>query len=59
MAECILTEPHYGNLCGICPDCDRPIYRRINLAKIDAIRGDLDITLTQASTRIDDGVAAE
>src|SRR5262249_35937924 len=47
MAECILTGPCTGNLCGICPDCDRLIYRRVNLAKIDAVRGELEITFTQ------------
>jgi excisionase family DNA binding protein len=47
MAECITTGPRAGNLRGICPDCDRFIYRRVNLAKIDAIRGDLEITFTQ------------
>jgi hypothetical protein len=47
MAECIPTGPLAGNLCGICPDCERLIYRRVNLAKIDAIRGDLEITFTQ------------
>jgi hypothetical protein len=52
MAECILTGPHAGNLRGICPDCDRLIYRRVNLAKIDAVRGDLEITFTRPSPRI-------
>jgi Helix-turn-helix domain len=52
MAECIPTSPMAGNLCGICPDCDRLIYRRVNLTKIDAVRGDLDITFTQPSPRI-------
>jgi hypothetical protein len=47
MVDCIPTGPLAGNLCGICPDCDRLIYRRVNLAKIDAIRGDLEITFTQ------------
>jgi excisionase family DNA binding protein len=31
MAECIPTSPRAGNLRGICPDCDRLIYRRVNL----------------------------
>lgn len=51
-AECIPTGPLVGNLRGICPSCDRLIYRRVNLAKIDAIRGDLDITFTQPSPRL-------
>lgn len=36
MAECTPTSPLAGNLCGICPDCDRLIYRRVNLTKINS-----------------------
>jgi hypothetical protein len=52
MADCIPTSPSAGNLCGICPDCDRLMYRRVNLTKIDAVRGDLEITFKQAEPRI-------
>jgi hypothetical protein len=52
MADCTPVSPTVGNLCGICPDCQRLIYRRVNLAKIDAVRGDVDITFTQPSPRI-------
>jgi hypothetical protein len=52
MAECTRTGPLAGNVCGICPDCHRLIYRRVNLAKIDAIRGELEITFTQPRPRI-------
>src|SRR5262249_54210488 len=52
MAECTPTGPRAGSLCGICPDCDRLIYRRINLTKIDAIRGELDITFARPPARI-------
>jgi hypothetical protein len=52
MAECTPTGPVAGRLCGICPDCDRLIYRRVNFTKIDAIRGELDITFTRPSARI-------
>jgi hypothetical protein len=57
MAECTPSGGLAGNLCGICPDCDRLIYRRVNIAKIDAIRGNLEITLTQASARIEESPA--
>ena len=30
-----------GRLQGICPDCDRMIYRRVNPQWLDAVRGDL------------------
>src|SRR5262245_19351542 len=32
-----------GNLEGICPTCDSMIYRRVNLAKLDQVRGALEI----------------
>ena len=47
-----LHERHDGNLCGICPDCGRLIYRRVNLAKIKEVRGDLEITFREAYPRI-------
>src|SRR5262249_56252052 len=46
IAECIPTGPLVGNLCGICPDCDRLIYRRVNLAKIEAVPGEPETTFT-------------
>ena len=52
MADCIPMSASSGNLCGICPDCNRLIYRRVNLTKIDAVRGDLEITFTQPHQRI-------
>jgi hypothetical protein len=52
MAECTPTGPLAGNVRGICPDCDRLIYRRVNLAKIDAVRGDLEITFTGPCPRL-------
>jgi hypothetical protein len=54
MAECVATSDTTGNLRGICPDCDRMIYRTVNPQKIDAVRGDLDVTLTPAGARIED-----
>jgi hypothetical protein len=55
MAECTPTGPTAGSLCGICPDCNRLIYRRVNLAKIDAIRGELEITFTEPHPRLRGG----
>jgi len=52
MADCIPIGHRSGNLRGICPDCDRLIYRRVNLAKIDAVRGDLEITFTGPCPRL-------
>lgn len=52
MAECVVTGDTTGTLQGICPDCRRMIYRRVNLQKIGAVSGDLDVTITQAERRI-------
>jgi helix-turn-helix protein len=52
MADCIPMSPSSGNLCGICPDCHRLIYRRVNFSKIDAVRGELEITFTRPASRI-------
>jgi hypothetical protein len=57
MADCIRISLTTGNLCGICPSCDRVIYRRVNLTKIDAVRGQLEITFTEPDPRIGDRAA--
>jgi len=54
MAECVQLSKTAGTLQGICPDCERMIYRRVNPQKLDAVRGDLDITFTQAKPRIEE-----
>jgi hypothetical protein len=54
MAECVATSDTTGKLSGICPDCDRMIYRRVNPQKLAAVCGDLDVTLTQAGARIEE-----
>ena len=41
-----------GNLIGICPRCEALMYRRVNLAKLDQIRGPLEITLPQRGEHI-------
>lgn len=41
-----------GNLIAICSDCEAIIYRRVSLAKLEQIRGQLDITMPQALLRI-------
>jgi hypothetical protein len=54
MAECVKTGDTTGTLQGICPDCNGMIYRRVNPLKIGAVRGDLDVTFTQAEPRIEE-----
>ena len=46
-----------GNLIGICPACEAMMYRRVSLARIEQVRGKLEITLPQALPHI--GESAE
>src|SRR5262245_52348186 len=57
MAECVVIRDTAGTLQGICPDCGRMIYRKVNPQKLVAARGDLDITITQAGLRIEETAA--
>lgn len=52
MADCVQVAHMTGNLRGICPHCDLLIHRCVNLAKIDHVKGDLEITIEPAGDRI-------
>lgn len=41
-----------GNLVGLCPVCERLIYRCASLAKLAQVRGNLDIAMTDAQRHI-------
>jgi len=41
-----------GNLIGLCPSCDRLMYRRVSLGKLEQVRGSLDVAMPQALTHI-------
>ena len=43
-----------GDLVGICPVCETMLYRRVTLAKLDAVRGRLEVTVRHADARIND-----
>ena len=43
-----------GSLIAICSVCDALIYRRVSLARLGEVRGNLDITLPQALRHIDE-----
>ena len=47
-----------GLLSGICPICERLIYRAASLASIEQMRGGLDITFPTAERRLDDSASA-
>jgi len=48
MADYQPVTSELGNLVGICPSCEIMIYRRTSLAKLERIRGHLDIGMPEA-----------
>ena len=54
MADYQPVTPSLGNLMGICPRCEGMIYRRVNVTRLEQIRGDLDISVAQGSLHIGD-----
>ena len=54
MAEYQPVTTTLGNLVGICPNCESMMYRRVNLAKLEQVRGKLEITMAQAQPHIDE-----
>ena len=54
MAEYQPKTESLGNLFGICPDCGTGMNRNVNPAKLEHIRGQMDITLPQGVQRIVD-----
>lgn len=54
MADYKPLTPSSGNLVGICPSCESMIFRRVSLAKLEEIRGNLDITIPQARQHINE-----
>jgi hypothetical protein len=54
IADCVLISDTTATVHGICPDCNRIIYRRVNPQKLEAMRGELDIKITQPRTRIEE-----
>jgi hypothetical protein len=48
-----------GVLIGMCPECRGRVFRCVNLAKLDLIRGDLDITMAEGERHIATAVIAE
>ena len=52
MAEYRPITEHLGNLMGICPDCERMMFRRASRAKLARIEGKLDITFAEAERQV-------
>ncbi len=54
MADYIPNTTVGGSLAAICPDCNSMIYRRVSVAKLASVRGELEVTVTQADSRMDE-----
>lgn len=54
MADYEAVTATLGNLIGICSKCEAMMYRRVSLARIEQVRGKLDITLPKALPHIDE-----
>ena len=46
-----ITEK-FGNLSAICPDCDSIMNRRVSLAKLEQVRGKMEISFPQAMQHV-------
>jgi hypothetical protein len=58
MAHYVPRTAARGALSGICPTCDKMIYRAVSIAKIGQIGGGLDITFSKAERRLSDSPEA-
>lgn len=54
MAEFRPLTDTSGNLIGLCPACERLMYRRVSLAKLGVVQGNLEVTFTKAARHIDE-----
>jgi excisionase family DNA binding protein len=57
MADYLPVTETLGSLVGICSGCETIMYRRVNLQRIEQVRGNLDIAFPNAQPRI--GESAE
>ena len=54
MVDYVPSTATLGALIAICSGCESMMYRRVSLAKLELVRGKLDITMPQALPRIDE-----
>jgi Helix-turn-helix domain len=53
MADFVASSATSGALIGICPACNRLMYRRVSAARLSEVAGALDVHLTRAQPRIE------
>ena len=54
MADYQATTETLGNLSGICPCCHTMMYRRVNPTKLEQVRGQLNVTISEAWRHINE-----
>ncbi|MFZ2633984.1 MAG: helix-turn-helix domain-containing protein [Desulfosalsimonadaceae bacterium] len=54
MAEYSPVTEKFGNLIAICPDCNSIMNRRVSIAKLEQVRGKMDISFPQATRHINE-----
>jgi len=54
MADFAASSATSGALVGICPACNRLMYRRVSVARLSEVAGALDVHITRAQPRIED-----
>jgi hypothetical protein len=52
MADFVASSATSGALVGICPACNRFIYRRVSVARLSEVAGALDVHITRAQPRL-------
>ena len=52
MVDYVPLTATLGNLVAICSACETMMYRRVSLARLEQVRGNLDITMPQALEHI-------
>jgi len=52
MADYTPVTEKFGNLTGICPNCENMMNRRVSLARIDQVRGKMEITFPLTLSRV-------
>lgn len=56
MADYQVVTAILGNLSAMCPDCHAIMNRRVSLAKLEQIRGQMEITMPQGLRHIEESV---
>lgn len=52
MVDYVPSTQASGVLCGICPECERYVYRRVSRARIGVVAADLDVQFPKDEPRI-------